>query len=283
MYGCNNFCSYCIVPYVRGRERSRDSREIIEECKRLVNSGYKEITLLGQNVNSYSTDINFATLIKLISQLEGDYIVRFMTSHPKDVSDELIKVIGESGGKIAPYFHLPLQSGSNKILKAMNRTYGRERFLETVNKLRAAVPDIALSSDVIVGFPGETEEDFQDTLSLLREARFDMVYSFIYSRREGTRAAVMADQVDDAIKSERMKRLLDLQCAISKEKNEPYLNKTLRVLVDSEDKNGDKDCYSARTMTNKLVHFKSKNNCIGEFKLIKITRIGAFDLFGEEV
>jgi len=283
MYGCNNFCSYCIVPYVRGRERSRDSSEIIRECRILAEAGYKEITLLGQNVNSYRSDMNFAALLKEVSEIEGDFIIRFMTSHPKDVSDELIRVIAESKGKVAPYFHLPLQSGSNSVLRAMNRTYSREKFTETVNKLRASVPDIALSTDVIVGFPGETEEDFEDTLELLRLVRFDMVYSFIYSKREGTRAAKMEDQIDDKVKSERMSRLLDLQCAISKEKNEPYLNRTVRVLVDSLDKNGGENCYSARTMTNKLVHFKSASSCIGEFKNVKITRIGAFDLFGEEV
>ena len=283
MYGCNNFCSYCIVPYVRGMERSRDSSEIIKECRALVENGYKEITLLGQNVNSYSSDMDFAALLKAISEIEGDFIIRFMTSHPKDVSDELVRVIGESGGKIAPYFHLPLQSGSNSVLKAMNRTYDRDRFIMTVDKLRAAVPGIALSSDVIVGFPGETEEDFEDTLDVLRRVRFDMVYSFIYSVREGTRAAKMPDKIDDNIKSERMRRLLDLQCAISKEKNEPYLERTVRVLVDSADKNGEDGWYSARTMTNKLVHFKSEKACIGEFKTIKITRIGAFDLFGVEI
>lgn len=283
MYGCNNFCSYCIVPYVRGRERSRDSSEIIKECRGLVENGYKEITLLGQNVNSYSSDMDFASLLKAISEIDGDFIIRFMTSHPKDVSDELIRVIGESRGKIAPYFHLPLQSGSNSVLRAMNRTYDRDRFMMTVDKLRAAVPDIALSSDVIVGFPGETEENFEETLDVLRRVRFDMVYSFIYSVREGTRAAKMTDKVDDNIKSERMSRLLELQCAISKEKNEPYIDKTVRVLVDSVDKNGGEGCYSARTMTNKLVHFKSDKDCIGEFKMIKITRIGAFDLFGVEI
>ena len=283
MYGCNNFCSYCIVPYVRGRERSRESSEIILETKQLVSQGCKEITLLGQNVNSYRSDMDFAELLEAIAKIEGDFIIRFMTSHPKDVSDALVRVMGEYSGKIAPYFHLPLQSGSDSILKAMNRTYDRKGFLNTVNRLREAVPDIALSSDVIVGFPGESEEDFEDTLDMLRKVRFDMVYSFIYSRREGTRAAAMPNHIDDSIKSERMSRLLDLQCAISKEKNEPYLGRTVRVLVDGVDKSGGCNTYSARTMTNKLVHFTSDECCIGQFKEIKINRIGAFDLFGEEI
>ncbi len=283
MYGCNNFCSYCIVPYVRGRERSRDYRQIVKECGTLVANGYKEITLLGQNVNSYRSDIDFAALLRSVAEIEGDFIIRFMTSHPKDVSDELIKVMKDYSGKVAPYFHLPLQSGSNSVLKAMNRTYDRERFLSIVDKLRDAVPDIAISSDVIVGFPEESEEDFEDTLDMLRKVRFDMVYSFIYSKREGTRAAGMEEQIDEKIKSERMSRLLDLQCGISKEKNEPYLGRTVKVLVDAFDKNGGDGRYSARTMTNKLVHFKSDRNCIGEFKSVKITRVGAFDLFGEEI
>ena len=181
MYGCNNFCSYCIVPYVRGRERSRNSADIITECQDLVERGYKEITLLGQNVNSYRSDIDFADLLLAVSKIEGDFIIRFMTSHPKDVSDKLIKVMGEHSEKVAPYFHLPLQAGSDKILKAMNRTYNRERFLETVDKLRIAVPDIALSSDIIVGFPGESEEEFSQRAFAWRkrktvERNLDILY-----------------------------------------------------------------------------------------------------------
>lgn len=283
MYGCNNFCSYCIVPYVRGRERSRDSREIIAECVRLVNDGYKEITLLGQNVNSYRSDMDFASLLECVAKIPGDFTVRFMTSHPKDVSDRLIEVVAKYNGKIAPHFHLPLQSGSNAILKAMNRTYDTEKFLLTVDKLRAAVPDIALTSDIIVGFPGESDSDFTDTLDTVNTVRFDMVYSFLYSIREGTRAATFENQVPDEIKSERMARLLQVQDKISYEKNLPYLNRVERVLVDSVSKKGSAATYSARTLTNKLVHFESETECVGEFINVKINRIGAFDLFAEQI
>ena len=283
MYGCNNFCSYCIVPYVRGRERSRDSREIIAECVRLVNDGYKEITLLGQNVNSYRSDMDFASLLECVAKIPGDFTVRFMTSHPKDVSDRLIEVVAKYNGKIAPHFHLPLQSGSNAILKAMNRTYDTEKFLLTVDKLRAAVPDIALTSDIIVGFPGESDSDFTDTLDTVNTVRFDMVYSFLYSIREGTRAATFENQVPDEIKSERMARLLQVQDKISYEKKLPYLNRVERVLVDSVSKKGSAATYSARTLTNKLVHFESETECVGEFINVKINRIGAFDLFAEQI
>ncbi len=281
MYGCNNFCSYCIVPYVRGRERSRNSADVIRECSQLVTDGYREITLLGQNVNSYKSDIDFPTLLSKIAELEGDFIIRFMTSHPKDVSDSLIEVMGKYRGKIAPYFHLPLQSGSDRILKAMNRTYDVNKFLDTVEKLRRAVPDIALSTDVIVGFPDESEEDFLSTLDVLRTARFDMAYSFIYSLREGTRAEKMPNHVSEEVKGERMTRLLDIQTNISQEKNLEYVGRVERVLVDAKSKRGEDNVYTARTASNKLVHFKSDTDVIGKFKLVKITKAGAFDLFGE--
>ena len=283
MYGCNNFCSYCIVPYVRGRERSRNSSDVIAECHELVKNGYKEITLLGQNVNSYKSDKTFAELIEAIAQIDGDFIIRFMTSHPKDVSDELISVIGKYTGKIVPAFHLPLQSGSDKVLKDMNRTYDTEKYLQTVRKLREAVPDIALTSDIIVGFPSETDEDFDDTMRMLESVRFDMVYSFIYSKREGTKAARLENTISEETKKARMARLLDVQCKISHDINDTYVGKTVKVLVDSvEDKNGVK-IYNARTLTNKLVHFEAKNAKIGQFTNVKISRAGAFDLFGEEI
>ena len=281
MYGCNNFCSYCIVPYVRGRERSRNSADVIAECRDLVARGYKEITLLGQNVNSYRSDLTFAQLLEQVALIPGDFILRFMTSHPKDVSDELIEVFGKYSGKIAPTFHLPLQSGSDRILKEMNRTYDTAKYLATIDKIRAAVPGVALTSDIIVGFPGETDEDFDGTMNILERVRFDMVFSFIYSPREGTRAAKMDNQVSDEAKKSRMARLLDVQCNISREKNDQYLGRVERVIVDDvEHKNG-KDVYSARTSTNKLVHFESDVNYIGNFINVKIIRTGAFDLFAE--
>ena len=283
MYGCNNFCSYCIVPYVRGRERSRESDEVIAECRSLVLKGYKEITLLGQNVNSYKSDRTFAQLIEQIAKIDGDFIIRFMTSHPKDVSDDLIRVIAQYSGKIVPAFHLPLQSGSDRVLKDMNRTYDTEKYLKTVEKLRAAVPDIALTSDIIVGFPTETDDDFEDTMRILELVRFDMVYSFIYSKREGTKAAKMESNISEETKKARMARLLDVQCRISHEINDTYIGKTVRVLVDSyDDKNGVR-VYNARTLTNKLVHFESENAPIGEFINVKISRAGAFDLFGSQI
>ncbi len=282
MYGCNNFCSYCIVPYVRGRERSRCSADIINECRELVACGYREITLLGQNVNSYKSDITFPELLRAVAEIPGDFIVRFMTSHPKDASDELIRIFGEYTGKIAPAFHLPLQSGSNKILRNMNRTYTRERYLDIVRKIREAVPDAAITSDIIVGFPGEADEDFAATMDILRLVRFDMVYSFNYSRREGTRAAKMENQVPYEVMKERMSELLALQCEISREINEGSLGKVLRIIVDDIEDNNE-GIYTGRTAANKLVHFKADKNYIGKFINVKITRIGAFDLFGEMI
>ena len=268
---------------MRGRERSRDSKEILRECRELVDSGYREITLLGQNVNSYKYDMDFADLIESVARIPGDFVIRFMTSHPKDVSDRLIEVFGKYSGKIAPSFHLPLQSGSDSILRAMNRTYNTEKYLSTVEKIRAAVPDVALTSDIIVGFPGESEEDFSATMSILEKVRFDMVYSFIYSVRTGTRAASMENQISYEVKSERMTRLLDMQRQISNEINTLCIGKTERVLVDSLSKNGGPNTYTGRNAANKLVHFDSDENLIGEFVNIKITRAGAFDLFGEKI
>ncbi|MBQ7387585.1 MAG: tRNA (N6-isopentenyl adenosine(37)-C2)-methylthiotransferase MiaB [Clostridia bacterium] len=281
MYGCNNFCSYCIVPYVRGRERSRCSEDIISECRTLVVSGVREITLLGQNVNSYRPDIGFAELISEIAEIEGDFIIRFMTSHPKDTSDELIEAMRKYRGKIAPYFHLPLQAGSNSVLRAMNRTYTREHYLEILKKLRAAVPDIAVSTDIIVGFPGESEQDFLDTLDVLKTAEFDMVYAFLYSAREGTRAAAMTEQVPREVKDERMSRLLALQDGISYKKNERFVGRVCRVLVDSKETREGCVVYTGRNPENKLVHFTSDYAVeIGELVNVKIEKHGAFDLIG---
>ena len=283
MYGCNNFCSYCIVPYVRGRERSRSIEDILSECRSLVEDGVKEITLLGQNVNSYRGECDFATLLEKIAMIDGDFIIRFMTSHPKDVSDSLIEVMAKYTPKIAPYFHLPLQSGSDRILKSMNRTYNRERFLSIVDKLRAGIPDICLSTDVIVGFPSETEEDFLDTLDVLQKARFDMVYAFKYSPREGTPAAKMKDQVDTDIKEERIARLLKMQDDISFKNNEKHVGSSMTVLVDSLSRRKDKNTVNARTYGNKLVHFEGDESMIGKYMNVKIERAGVYELYAERI
>ena len=280
MFGCNNFCSYCIVPYVRGRERSRRSIDIIEECRSLVASGVKEITLLGQNVNSYKADLTFPELLGKIAEIDGDFIIRFMTSHPKDTSDELIEVMKRYNPKIAPFFHLPLQSGSNRILKEMNRTYTREKYLETVDALKKNIPNIALSTDVIIGFPTETDEDFEDTIDILKRVGFDNVYAFLYSPREGTRAAKMDGAIDREIKDKRMAELLKLQDAISLEKNLPYQDTVVRVITDScEIREGHRIC-SGRTLTNKLVYFESDSE-IGEYINVKITKACPYHLLGE--
>ena len=283
MYGCNNFCSYCIVPYTRGRERSRDSGDILAECRRLITDGCREITLLGQNVNSYKSDMDFPTLLRNIASIEGDFLIRFMTSHPKDVSDKLIEVMAECRNKVAPYFHLPLQSGSNNILKSMHRTYTRERFLEIADKLRAAIPGICLSTDVIVGFPGEGDEDFADTMDVLRRVRFDIVYSFRFSPRVGTPAARMESVVSPEAVDLRMAELLKFQDTVSEECNQPYVGTVQRVLVDSVSKKTELDTYSARTDTNKLVHFTSDSARIGEFTSVVIEKAGAFELLGKEI
>ena len=283
MYGCNNFCSYCIVPYVRGRERSRSADDILSECRSLVADGVKEITLLGQNVNSYKGECDFASLLERIAMIDGDFIIRFMTSHPKDVSDSLIDVMRRYTPKIAPYFHLPLQSGSNRILKAMNRTYNRERFLSIVDKLRSGIPDICLSTDVIVGFPGETEEDFLDTLDVLKKARFDMVYAFKYSAREGTPAAKMIDQIPMKVKEDRIARLLKMQDDISLKNNEKQVGSTARVLVDSLSRRKNKNTVNARTYGNKLVHFEGDESMIGKYMHVRIERAGVYELYAEKI
>lgn len=282
MYGCNNFCSYCIVPYVRGRERSRSVNDILSECRSLVDDGVKEITLLGQNVNSYRGECDFASLLERIAAIEGDFIIRFMTSHPKDVSDSLIDVMSRYSPKIAPYFHLPLQSGSDRILKAMNRTYNRERFLSIVDKLRAKIPDICLSTDVIVGFPSETEEDFRDTLDVLDKAKFDMVYAFKYSPREGTPAARMSEQISMDVKEDRIARLLKMQDSISYANNEKYISLVMTVLVDSLSKRKDKNTVNARTYGNKLVHFEGDESMIGKYMQVKIDRVGIYELYADK-
>ncbi len=289
MYGCNNFCTYCIVPYVRGRERSRRPEDIINEVRELVDEGYRDITLLGQNVNSYGKDAksddgeayDFADLLSDIDKIEGDYFIRFMTSHPKDASKKLIDVI--AGSKhIAHQFHLPMQSGSDKVLKEMNRHYNTEKYLDTVNYMREKIPDVTLSSDIIVGFPGESEEDFDKTLEMLKAVRFDMVYSFIYSPRKDTPAANMENQIPDEIKSERFNRLLELQNEIALEKNKPIENTTIKVLCDGPSKNND-NVYSGRSEGNKIVLFDGEESDIGKFLQMKITKADTFALYGEKI
>lgn len=280
MYGCNNFCSYCIVPYVRGRERSRSSEEVIRECADLISRGYKEITLLGQNVNSYRSDMDFADLLDSIASIEGEFWLRFMTSHPKDVPDKLIEVMARHRDKICPSFHLPLQSGSDRILKLMNRTYNRERYLSIVDKLRGAIPDIAITTDIIVAFPSETEEDFLDTFDIVSRVGYDKVFPFIYSPREGTRAAKMPLDIPEKVKIDRMNRLIarinegTLAC------NEKYLGTVVRVLVDSDAREG-AGHYLARTDTGKLVHIYTEGESpVGKFIDVKIEKTTPFDMFG---
>lgn len=279
MYGCNNFCSYCIVPYVRDRERSREYSHVLTEVEALVKSGVKEITLLGQNVNSYKGGCTFAELLQKLAAIEGDFLIRFMTSHPKDVSDELIRVMAENP-RIAKQFHLPLQSGSDPVLTAMNRHYDIAHYLGIVEKLRRAMPNITLTTDIIVGFPGETDEDFAATMDILRTVRFDMLYSFIYSPRSGTPAAAREDQVEDRLKAERMQQLLALQNQISLEKNQATVGKIVRVLAEGRSKN-DPTTFTGRAESNKLVHFAADDTCKDQFVNIKITRAEPFNLHGE--
>ncbi|MBR5616236.1 MAG: tRNA (N6-isopentenyl adenosine(37)-C2)-methylthiotransferase MiaB, partial [Clostridia bacterium] len=285
MYGCNNFCSYCIVPYVRGRERSRDKEEIIAEVKDLVSRGYRDITLLGQNVNSFNKGsedgYDFAALMRDLDAIEGDFTLRFMTSHPKDATTALMDAMAE-GKHIARHFHLPMQSGSDAILKKMNRHYDTERYLSIVDGLRARMPDITITSDIIVGFPGETEEDFEATLSMLRRVRFDMLFSFIYSPRPGTPAADMVDQVPDKVKNERFDRLLALQNEIAAEKNQIMVGTVVRVLCDGVSKNNEA-LYNGRTEGNKIVFFPGDDADTGRFVNVRVERAEAFALYGEKV
>ncbi len=283
MYGCNNFCSYCIVPYVRGRERSRDAEAVYAEVKRLADMGYKEITLLGQNVNSYGRDldydIDFADLLSNVCRTDGIERVRFMTSHPKDISDKLIDVMARED-KICKQLHLPFQAGSNRILKAMNRGYTKEEYLQKIAKVKERIPGITLTTDIIVGFPGETKEDFRHTLDVLREVRYDTIFSFIYSKRNGTPAAVMPDSITMEEKKENFNRMLELQDEISHAKNKALEGKILRVLVEGESKT-DASCMSGRTDGGKIVNFKASDDYIGKFIDIKITDAKTWSLFGE--
>lgn len=283
MLGCNNFCSYCIVPHVRGRERSRGKEDIIAEVKRLAEDGYKEITLLGQNVNSYGNDLGkkdaFADLLYALNDIDGIERIRFMTSHPKDLSDSLITAM-KALPKLCEHIHLPFQSGSSKILKDMNRKYTKEQYLELIQKVRSAIPDIALTTDIIVGFPGETEEDFQHTMDVVEKVGFDLIYTFLYSKRTGTRAATMENQVPENIKKERFQRLVDTQNAIGADLNMKYEGLTEQVLVEGKSRQN-AAMYTGRTRQFKLVNFTSDKDYTGQLIDVKITRAWPFWLEGK--
>lgn len=283
MYGCNNFCSYCIVPYVRGRERSRCEKDILDEISHLAKTGVREIMLLGQNVNSYGKDRGetdaFAKLLHKVCKIDGIQRIRFMSSHPKDISPLLLQAMA-SEEKICNQLHLPLQSGSNKMLSDMNRVYTREKYLETIKLAKELMPDIALTTDIIVGFPTETEEDFNDTLSLLEEVGFDSIFSFIYSKREGTKAAQMESVSTEEEIDLRFKKLLDVQNSISAERNKRHEGNVESVLVEGYSKT-DPHMLTGRNYANKIVNFKGEDNLIGTFADVKITKAQTWILYGE--
>ena len=280
MYGCNNFCTYCIVPYVRGRERSRRPEAILEECRQLAERGCKEITLLGQNVNSYGKDLDcgmdFADLLAQIAQLPGDFLIRFMTSHPRDASTKLFDTMAKYP-KIAKQLHLPFQSGSSRVLKAMNRHYDRETYLSKVRYAKSVMPELVLTSDVIVGFPGETEEEFEETISLIEEVRYDSLFTFIFSPRTGTPAAKMEDPTPKEEKNRRFDKLCARQNAISEDIHKSYVGKALRCLVDGRDK----DNLTARTEGGRLVRFQGPETLIGSYQNLRITGATTWSLTGE--
>ena len=284
MYGCNNFCTYCIVPYVRGRERSRSSEDIVREVEEAVSHGYTEVTLLGQNVNSYGKDAghtDFADLLRMVDAVQGIRRVRFMTSHPKDLSDRVIEAIRD-GEHICEHIHLPVQYGSNRILKAMNRVYTVESYRALVARIRKELPNVSLTTDLIVGFPGERQEDFQETLNFLREIRFDSAYTFLYSKRSGTPAAVMAEQVEAAVKKERLQELMQVQNAISLSRHEEMVGKTYEVMVEGPSKN-DASVWSGRTRSNQLILFPHGSEQEGDFIQVEVTKPQTWLLKGKRV
>ena len=281
MYGCNNFCTYCIVPYVRGRERSRQPEDILAEVRELAAAGYQDITLLGQNVNSYGKDldrgVDFAWLLEQVNAIPGDFLIRFMTSHPKDAGERLFDTMAACE-KVAPVLHLPFQSGSSRVLKAMNRGYTREHYLDLVAQLRARIPDIVLTSDVIVGFPGETQEEFEETLSLIEAVGFDALFTFIFSPRRGTPAEKLDDPMPKEQKNANFQRLLQRQNQISGERHQAYVGKTLRCLVDGQGEDGR---LTARTAGGRLVHLAAEPGVIGTWQEVRVTGASTWALFGE--
>ena len=288
MYGCNNFCTYCIVPYTRGRERSRTPEDIINEIKDLAAKGTKEITLLGQNVDSYGKtleeDITFAELLRMVNEIEGIERIRFMTSHPKDISDEVIYAMRDCD-KVCEFLHLPVQCGSSRLLKKMNRHYTKEDYLRIIEKAKAEIPDIAFSTDLMIGFPGETEEDLLDTIDVVEKVKYDNAFTFIYSKREGTPAAKMEDQIPEDVKHERFNRVLSKVNEILVDLNASYVGKTVEVLIEGKSKT-DESKFTGRTRQNKLVNFTVKNpeaNLLGTLMNVKITESNTFSLVGEEV
>lgn len=288
MYGCNNFCTYCIVPYTRGRERSRTPEDIINEIKDLAAKGTKEITLLGQNVDSYGKtleeDITFAELLRMVNEIEGIERIRFMTSHPKDISDEVIYAMRDCD-KVCEFLHLPVQCGSSRLLKKMNRHYTKEDYLRIIEKAKAEIPDIAFSTDLMIGFPGETEEDLLDTIDVVEKVKYDNAFTFIYSKREGTPAAKMEDQILENVKHERFNRVLSKVNEILVDLNASYVGKTVEVLIEGKSKT-DESKFTGRTRQNKLVNFTVKNpeaNLLGTLMNVKITESNTFSFVGEEV
>ena len=283
MYGCNNFCSYCIVPYGRGRERSRRPEVILEEVRQMVAAGYKDITLLGQNVNSYGKDLDepmdFSDLLRAVNDIPGEFLIRFMTSHPKDATRKLFETMAECE-KVAPVIHLPFQAGNDRVLKVMNRRHTREEYLAKVADLKSLIPDIVITSDVIVGFPGETTEEFEDTLKVLEEVRYDALFTFIYSPRVGTPAASMPDPMSREEKLANFNRLTALQDRISEEKHAAYIGKTVRCLIDGVCDDGKFD-LTARTPGNRLVRLTGDKSAVGQFRNVKITDANKWSLFGE--
>lgn len=282
MYGCNNFCSYCIVPYVRGRERSRKPENIVNEVKQLVAEGYKEITLLGQNVNSYGTDgetgVTFAQLLDQVASIEGKFRLRFMTSHPKDFNEDVVKVM-QKHRKICRLVHLPVQSGSNSVLRAMNRRYTREKYLEEIKMLRSYFPEAELTTDIIVGFPGETEEDYLQTESLVKEVDYASAFTFVYSKRQGTKAADMPNQIPEDVQKDRIMRLVELVNSLTRKKSEKYVGKSVEILCEDYDEK--KGLYLGRDEFGRMGYFKSDKDVIGGFVTLHITRANGISLFGE--